>query len=107
MEKSTSIKYDRAKARVRKIKGFYKHLSVYIIVNTIIFIINIYNLSPDESYFEFKNFTTLIFWGLGLSIHAFTVFAFPYIFGKNWEEEKIKKFMDDDQNTSTNIKRWE
>jgi len=105
MEKS--IKYDRAKNRVRKIRRFYKHLSIYIIVNIIIFIINTYNLNPNESYFEFKNFSTVIFWGIGLCIHAFMIFGVPYLFGNDWEERKIKKLMDDDQRTSNNVKRWE
>ena len=38
------IKYNEALKRVKRIKGFYTHAMVYLVVNTMIVIINIQNL---------------------------------------------------------------
>ena len=35
------IKYQRAKKRVEALRGFYIHLGVYIVVNLLLFLINI------------------------------------------------------------------
>lgn len=95
-------RYLRAKKRVKEIKGFYTHALIYIVVNIMIVILNIQNLDPGESYFQWQNFTTLIFWGIGLLAHAASVFMPFFILGKNWEEQKIKKLMEKDKNS-----RWE
>ncbi len=107
MENIQPSKYERAKRRVNKIRRFYKHLTAYIVVNIFIVIINISGLDAGESYFEFKNFFTLTFWGIGIAIHAFMIFGLPYILGGDWEERKIQKFMESDQDGYNNVKRWE
>ncbi|WP_250434367.1 2TM domain-containing protein [Hanstruepera flava] len=88
---------ERAKKRVKKIKGFYSHLLVYVVINIMIVIINVQNLEPGESYFQYKNFFTLFFWGLGLAVHGLSVFLPDFVLGKNWEERKIKEIMDRDK----------
>lgn len=95
-------KYDRAAKKVKRIKGFYSHALVYIVINLMIVAINIQNLSPGESYFQWHNFTTLGFWGIGLLAHGMSVFVPDFILGKNWEERKIKEYMDKQKNN-----RWE
>ena len=44
MENSKTLqeKYKRAKKRVAKIKGFYKHLTAYLIINTVIICLKTY-----------------------------------------------------------------
>jgi len=88
------IKYLEAKKRVKKLKGFYIHLTIYVLVNLLIVFINIQNLKPGESYFKFENFVTLFFWGIGLLAHGMSVFVPQFILGKNWEERKIREIMD-------------
>ncbi|MGY0392805.1 2TM domain-containing protein [Bizionia sp. KMM 8389] len=85
---------ERAKAEVKKIKGFYNHALIYAVVNLIIVISNVQSLEVGESYFQFHNFITLIFWGFGLLIHGITVFLPKWLLGKNWEERKIKQYME-------------
>lgn len=58
------IKYIEARKRVKKLKGFYTHLTIYILVNLLIVFINIQNLLPGESYFKLENFNTFFFWEL-------------------------------------------
>lgn len=88
---------DRAKKRVKRIKGFYSHVLVYIVINIMIVIINVQDLEPGESYFQYKNFFTLFFWGIGLAVHGLSVFLPDFILGQNWEERKIKEIMERDK----------
>jgi uncharacterized protein YybS (DUF2232 family) len=88
---------ERARKRVKQIKGFYSHLLVYVVINIMIVVINIQDLEPGESYFQYKNFFTLFFWGIGLAIHGLSVFLPDFIMGQNWEERKIKELMEEDK----------
>ncbi|WDF47509.1 2TM domain-containing protein [Chryseobacterium sp. KACC 21268] len=88
------IKYLEAKKRVKKLKGFYIHLTIYVLVNLMIVLINYQDLKPGESYFKWENFITLFFWGIGLLAHAMSVFVPQFVLGKNWEERKIRELMD-------------
>ena len=55
MENITSeqIRYEEAVKRVKKIKGFYTHALVYLVINIMLVILNIQNLNEGESYFQF------------------------------------------------------
>ncbi len=95
---NTDLQYQQALKQVKKVKGFYSHLFVYLIINLILIIINIQNLDQGESYFQWKNFATAISWGIGLFAHALSTFVPILLFGQNWEERKIKEFMEKDMN---------
>lgn len=94
INKQDDVKYLEAKKRVKKLKGFYSHLTIYILVNLFIVFINIQDLKEGESYFQYKNFITLFFWGIGLAAHGLSVFVPQFVLGKNWEERKIRELMD-------------
>ena len=94
MNTQDEIKYQEALKRVKKIKGFYTHAIVYVIINVMIVIINIQSLNEGETYFQFKNFMTAFFWGIGLLAHGLSVFVPNWIMGQNWEDRKIKEFME-------------
>ncbi|GGD28491.1 2TM domain-containing protein [Flavobacterium orientale] len=102
MNSQDEIKYQEALKRVQKIKGFYSHLIIYVVVNIMIIIVNIQDLEPGESYFKYENFFTAFFWGIGLVAHAFSVFVPQWILGNNWEERKIRELMEKEKN-----KKWE
>ncbi len=97
MIEDNQIKYEKALQRVKKIKGFYTHLVVYLVINLMLVIVNVQNLDQGESYFQFKNFQTAFFWGIGLLAHGLSVFLPNMILGNNWEERKIKELMDKDK----------
>ena len=103
MSTQDEIKYQEALKRVKKIKGFYTHAIVYVFVNIMIVFLNVKNLDPGESYFQFKNFMTAFFWGIGLLAHGLSVFVPNWIMGQNWEERKIKEFMEKEKN---NQNQW-
>jgi uncharacterized integral membrane protein len=90
-------RYERATKRVKRIKSFYTHAVVYVVINILIVIINIQNMDAGESYFQWQNFTTLFFWGIGLLAHALSVFTPNFLLGKDWEERKIKELMEKDK----------
>ena len=95
-------KYAAAEREVKRLKGFYSHLVVYVFVNIIIVFINIHNLKEGESYFKMENFFTAFFWGVGLAAHGLSVFGRNVFFGKKWEERKIQELMKRDQDS-----KWE
>ena len=104
MENITSeqIRYEEAVKRVKKIKGFYTHAIVYVVINLMIVILNIQNLNQGESYFQFKNFFTAFFWRIGLLAHGLATFLPYFILGKDWEERKIKELMEKEK-----ANKWE
>ncbi len=102
MENLDEIRYQEALKRVKKIKGFYSHLVVFVVINIMIMIVNIQELDPGESYFQLHNFFTLLAWGVGLLAHALGVFLPSALLGKNWEEKKIKQLMEQEKNN-----KWE
>ncbi|WP_029034590.1 2TM domain-containing protein [Salinimicrobium terrae] len=80
--------YFKAKQRVKEIKEFYENLISYCVVIPALILINYH------TYWEFQWFWfPMAGWGLGLAIHAFSVFGY----GANWEERKIQEFMEKEQ----------
>ena len=95
--------YTIAYRRMKKIKGFYVHLVIYILVNAFFLFIRQTQMGSDVgSLWQLKNFTTAFFWGMGLIGHALSVFGKDIFFGRNWEQRKIKQFMDNDK-----AEKWE
>ena len=90
---SDELTYLQAKKRVKRIKGFYIHLLVYIGVNILIITLNFHDLKPGESYYQYKNFLTAFFWGIGLLAHGLSVFLPNFILGNDWEERKTRELM--------------
>lgn len=96
-------RYYLAYKRVKRIKEFYVHLLVYILVN--LFILGRkYFERGNVDFFDWDTFSRPIFWGIGIIAHASTVFSRDLIFGDNWEEKKIQEFMDKGK---SNEKKWE
>jgi hypothetical protein len=94
-------RYKRAKKRVKEIKGFYWHLFWYLAVNIFITfgssIREVFNgESVDLIHFNFGIFSLWFFWGIGLVAHWIRVFGKNIIFSKDWEERKVKEYMDRD-----------
>jgi len=84
-------KYEKAKERLEKLKGFYIHLTIYCV------------FVPFFLWLNFKSGTSYpwaIFpiggWGLGVLGHAAETFNYNPFLGKDWEERKIKEIMDKD-----------
>lgn len=92
-------RYYAAQKRVKSIKGFYIHFTVYVFVN-IFLCIQIY-LSSKNEFWRWESFATALFWGIGIFAHGTSVFGSNLLFSKNWEERKIKEMMEKDKSQST------
>ena len=99
--KNMNSSYLRAKKRVEKLKGYYTHLMVYIIINTMISTFAIINDMEDgkefqEALFNGGNFNLWFWWGIGIAFHTYGVFGHKLLFmNKDWEDRKIKEFMNE------------
>lgn len=98
IDKNEQLRYEDALRKVKKIKSFYIHLLVYIVINCLIIIGNYKNLKVGESYFQLKNFYTAFFWGIGLVIHGLRVYLPSMLLGENWEKRKIQEFIEEEKN---------
>jgi len=92
-------KYFLAKKKVENIKGFYGNLTVFIAVNIVLIFINL-STSPDHLWFYWP----LMWWGLGVVFHGLKVFEIFPGFGREWEERKIKEFMEKEKE---NKNKWQ
>ena len=79
----------RIRKRVRKIRDFYTHLVVYLIVNALLVVV---------WYFTSGGFPWFIFclgpWGRGIFFHWYSVFVEDGLLGKNWEDRKVQEIME-------------
>ena len=87
---NTEVKYQRAKKKVEALRRFYVHLSVYVLVNSFLFLLDTIT-SPDSLWFYWP----LLGWGIAIALHALRVFGFGRPLGADWEERKIAQFMEE------------
>jgi len=93
-------KYKKAKKRVKEIKDFYIHLSVYIVVNLTLIVINLGIFQSGFAGIEIPKWpmlSTPFFWGIGLLFHGLHVFKDQFKFLRGWEERKIKEYMEKEE----------
>lgn len=90
MEITNEYRYKKAKERVNCIKGFYANLMVYIIVITLLALLNYYTTSFPWVIFP------AVGWGLGVLAHGFNAFGYLPFLGQDWEERKIKQYKEQD-----------
>ena len=99
---SRGERYNRAQKRVQDIKQFYKHLTVYLAVNGFLILRRIYkDIQYGDSVFEAltdaSNYRFLFWWGVIVVFHAVGTFGIPNLFSKDWEDRKIKEYMNKEQ----------
>lgn len=95
--------YMYAERKVKRIKGFYVHFSVYVIINTIALVTAYRHSKTSADFWELDTFWMLLSWGIGLAAHGISVFAPHFLFSKKWEEERIRKIIDKERKTQN----WE
>ncbi|MGI9552377.1 MAG: 2TM domain-containing protein [Aurantibacter sp.] len=108
METKKLTTYQRAQKRVAKIMGFYNHLAVYLIVNIVLYLLRdkmtviflgerVFDSLEILKSIDWDIFGIPIIWGIFLIIHAVKVFGNFSLFGRNWEEKKIRQFMEENK----------
>jgi hypothetical protein len=88
-ELTRNPRYEEARRHARALRGFYSHALVYVLVNAGLAAINLLT-SPERIWFGFP----MLGWGIGLLAHGVSVFAFRGWFGPQWEERKIREYLD-------------
>jgi hypothetical protein len=79
----------RARSRVAALKGFYVHLLVFALVLAALFLINLATGGPWWVLW------VLLGWGIGVIAHAATVFGQASRAIAEWEERKLRQFLDE------------
>jgi len=83
----------KARERVQAKKGFFIHLTVYLAVNSFLWVIWLVTMggslagSAGTHVWQTWPLFPTLGWGIGLVMHFFSVFAFQ----GNWEENEVEK----------------
>ncbi len=85
---SRSAAYEHARSRVQALRRFYRHLTIYAVVNTGLVAINLLS-SSGRLWF----FWPMGGWGLGLLVHGVTLWSGSFWLGREWEERKIAQLL--------------
>lgn len=73
-------------AHVRRLRGFYLHLSKYVVVVTLLVLVNLV-ASPHRWWVQW----VIGGWGIGLLFHASRVFRPDWLLGAAWERAQVEK----------------
>lgn len=95
---------EKARKKVEDIKGFYKHLAAYVLVNAFLLIMHAIDLDPGEKFWSWGSFITPLSWGIGLLAHWISVYNRHIFFSRDWEERKIREYMEQEKNRAN---KWE
>ncbi|MBX7151477.1 2TM domain-containing protein [bacterium] len=82
-------KFQQAQRRVSELKNFYGHLITYLLINILMVVYNMIT-SPNYWWFYWVTFG----WGFGILSHAARVFLIGGRLGREWEEKKIREYME-------------
>lgn len=98
----------RAKDKLRKLKIFYIHLALYIVVVALI-ALNFYVLEegPYAANITALNIIVLVLWTAFIGIHAWSVFKGRFLFKKSWEDKKIEKILEKKEKDKEEATIWE
>lgn len=107
MEKSTKqIAYKKAEKRVKKIRNFYNHLQIFVVMmivvalfsNTFIafFEARIAN-SESLEWIKANIWMNALLWLIGLVVHGLFTFRYKIGFVENWKNKKVEELMNENQ----------
>lgn len=77
-----------ALAHVRKVKGFYMHLTQYVLVIALLAAINWFT---NREYLWFL--WPALGWGVGILSHAAATFNLVPFLGADWEKRQVEKYL--------------
>ncbi len=81
-------KYNEARRRVKKVKGFYSHFTSWLLFSVFFIFLNL-----TTGGHEFWAIFPIMGWGIGVAFHAVGVFGVPGL-GKDWEERLLEREID-------------
>jgi 2TM domain len=77
-----------ARRRVRALRGFYSHLTIYVIVNFVLFMID--STTPGPAWF----YAPLIGWGMVVCLHGLHAYEMLPWTRHDWVERKVRELID-------------
>ncbi len=91
-------KYFKANERVAQIKKFYSSLMFYVIFIVMLAGINYYTNQLRNPWFLWAAFGC----GIGIFFKALKTFQWTPFMGKDWEDRKMKEFMEKEEKNNQN-----
>ncbi|MGB0891404.1 MAG: 2TM domain-containing protein [Flavobacteriaceae bacterium] len=100
----SDIKLINAEKKVKRIRNFYNHLQIFVIVmivlllfsNTIIVFFENHITNPNWLKWVRANiWVNALLWFFGLLIHAAFTFRYKLNFIEKWENEKVREIMNE------------
>jgi len=82
-------RYYQAQKKVEEIKKFYQHLTVYLLCNPIVIVVNLIT-SPGYLWCIYS----VIGWAIPIILHGLKAFEFSPFYNKEWEERKIREILE-------------
>jgi hypothetical protein len=93
---------EQAEKRVKKIRDFYNHLQIFVIIMAPILLFSNAIIGFFESYIDNGNtlewvkvniWINALLWFIGVAIHGLFVFKDKVNFIDKWEKNKVAEFM--------------
>jgi len=82
-----------ARKKVIKLRSFYLHAFIYFIGLVIFTLKDYYGFPLNFFPFKYLNYVAMIIWSCVFVISVIDLFAYNKIFGKEWEERKVKNIL--------------
>lgn len=102
--KEKNISLETAKKRVKELKGYYRHIMIFVVVNGILVLLKTGELTslmpaafPKKMYYYDWVNANILIWAVILLVHTLIIFRHKITFFKKWEERQIQKYMDEDK----------
>lgn len=77
-----------ARYQVHRLRSFYRHVYVFVVVSIGLMTINALTPSP-RLWFHWP----MLGWGIWLTLHGIATFSRGRWFGRDWEERKVRELM--------------
>jgi two-component system LytT family sensor kinase len=81
----------RARRRLSAERGFYIHLTTYVIVIGFLFLINA--MTGSRWWFVWP----ALGWGIGILVHALAAFGLAGFLGRDWEERRLRELIEQEK----------
>jgi hypothetical protein len=94
--------YKQAEKRVKRIRNFYNHLQIFVIIMAAILLFSNAIIGFFENYIDNGNtlewvkvniWINALFWFIGVAIHGLFVFKDKVNLIDKWEKNKVAEFM--------------
>jgi hypothetical protein len=84
--------------RVRREAEFWRHAMVYALVNGAVLLgFALYAAYSGKARALWASAPMAFGWGIGLAVHAITVYGRLSVFDSEWEERKVRQLLDKDR----------